>query len=146
MGVIRRHTWRDGGLRLPPSLFELRRTGRATADKSPPTRPPRCSSNARGELRDRITVFRKVSPRSTILYHSFYYEWPQARSPRDAREAAELLEQARARPSGRYARLLWPFGTFKAAMQHTVQRTVVISSRALVGGLHHRYAPCLSCR
>jgi hypothetical protein len=67
----------------------------------------------RGELRDRITVFRKVSPRSTILYRSFYYEWPQAWRAGDAREAAELLEQARARPSERDARLLWPFGSLR---------------------------------
>ena len=32
---------------------------------------------------------------------------------RDAREAAELLEQTRAQPSVRYARLLWPFGSLR---------------------------------
>jgi hypothetical protein len=70
-------------------------------------------ANAARELRDRITVFREVSPHSTKIDHSFYYERPQARRARDAREAAGLLEQALARPSGRYARLLWPFGSLK---------------------------------
>jgi hypothetical protein len=71
-------------------------------------RPPR------GNLRDRITVFRKVicatqeqvpRPRSTNIYHSFWFERPQARKAPDAREAAELLEQACGLTSGRYARL-----------------------------------------
>jgi hypothetical protein len=63
----------------------------------------------------RITVFRRVicstqkqvpRPRSTKIYHSFYYERPQARRVHDLREAAELLEQARLRTSGRFAALL----------------------------------------
>jgi hypothetical protein len=36
-----------------------------------------------------LRVFRKVSPRSTILYRSFDYERRRARRVADAREAAE---------------------------------------------------------
>jgi hypothetical protein len=49
-------------------------------------------------------ISRRVSPRSTQRYHSFYYVRPQARRVRGYREPAELVEPAHARPSGRDAR------------------------------------------
>ena len=63
-------------------------------------------------LRDLIAVFRKVSPRSTRIYRSFYYERPQARNQR-RREPGELRVPELALPSGRYAGLLLPFESSK---------------------------------
>jgi hypothetical protein len=87
-------------------------------------------ANAARELRDRITVFREVSPHSTKIDHSFYYERPQARRARDAREAAGLLEQARAafRALRAAAVAAW---IVKAAISNT-PRTVKTLFRILV--------------
>jgi hypothetical protein len=63
-------------------------------------------------LRDLIAVFRKVSPRNTQIYRSFYYERPQARNQR-RREPGELRVPELALPSGRYAALLLPFESSK---------------------------------
>jgi hypothetical protein len=48
-----------------------------------------------GELRDLLTVCKVICATQTKVYHSFYFERPQARRTHRAREAAELLEQAR---------------------------------------------------